>query len=150
MLRYLYATKDMGLVYDESQSVEYEYGQGVKLEFEVDSDFGGRLELGGKSTTGWVCKANNSVVYSGCVIQKRVATSTTEAESNGLETVCKEAQWYRDFLNPNRTMDRPGGAKPTGRGKQPNFRLLVHSEKLSIFKKVLHHTFATIHTFEKI
>ena len=99
VLRYLYATKDMGLVYDESQSVEYEYGQGVQLEFEVDSDFGGRLELGGKSTTGWICKANNSVVYSGCVIQKRVATSTTEAESNGLEIVCKEAQWYRDFLN---------------------------------------------------
>ena len=99
LLRYLYATKDMGIVYDESESVGYEYGQGVRLEFEVDSDFGGRLELGGKSTTGWICKANNSVVYSGCVVQKRVATSTTEAESNGLELVCKEAQWYRDFLN---------------------------------------------------
>lgn len=99
LLRYLYGTKDMGLVYDESGSIEHEYGKGVRIEFEVDSDFGGRLELGGKSTTGWICRANNSVVYSGCVIQKRVATSTTESESNGLEVVCKEGQWYRDFLN---------------------------------------------------
>ena len=98
VLRYLAHTKDYGLVYDESSSPVCDYGKGVHLSFEVDSEWGGRTD-DSKSTTGWIVKANNSSVYSGSLIQKRVATSTTEAESNGLEYICKEAQWYRDFLN---------------------------------------------------
>ena len=98
VLKYLAHTKDHGIVYDESSSPVCDYGKGVRLSFEVDSEWGGRTD-DSKSTTGWIVKANNSSVYSGSLIQKRVATSTTEAESNGLEYVCKEAQWYRDFLN---------------------------------------------------
>ena len=93
VLKYLAHTKDLGLVYDEKLSPVCEYGKGVQLSFEVDSEWGGRKD-DSKSTTGWLVKANNSAVYSGCQIQKRVATSTTEAESNGLELLCKEAQWY--------------------------------------------------------
>ena len=98
VLKYLAGTRDFGIVYDESSSPVEVYGKGVTLEFEVDSEFGGRVD-DSKSTTGWIVRANNSVVYSGCQVQKRVATSTTEAESNGLELVSKEAQWYRDFCN---------------------------------------------------
>ena len=85
-------------MYDESDTPEAEYGQGVTMVFQVDSDWGGRDE-DSKSTTGWLVRLNNSVVFSESKIQRRVATSTVEAETNGLEIVCKEVEWYRDFLS---------------------------------------------------
>ena len=97
VLKYIKGTIDFGIVYDESSSPEYRYGEGVSMSFQVDSDWGGRVG-DSKSTTGWLCKINNSVVYSCSKIQRRPAKSTTEAESNGLEECCGEVEWYRDFL----------------------------------------------------
>ena len=91
-------TIEYGVVYDESDTPEAEYGKGVTMAFQVDSDWDGRDE-DSKSTTGWLVRLNNSVVFSGSKIQRRVATSTVEAETNGLETVFKEVEWYRDFLS---------------------------------------------------
>jgi hypothetical protein len=74
VLRYLAHTRNYGLVYDESSSPVCDYGKGVRLSFEVDSEWRGRTD-DSKSTTGWIVKANNSSVYSGSLIQKRVATA---------------------------------------------------------------------------
>lgn len=97
LLRYLKGTKEFGIVYDESSSNTFSYGQGVNMLFQVDSDFGGRIE-DSRSTTGWLVRLGNSTVYSGSAVQKRVALNTCEAESNGMELVCREVEWYRDFL----------------------------------------------------
>ena len=97
VLKYVKGTLNYGIVYDERSSPDFKYGEGVKMSFQVDSDWGGRVG-DSKSTTGWLCKINNSVVFSCSKIQRRPAKSTTEAESNGLEECCGEAEWYRDFL----------------------------------------------------
>lgn len=97
VLKYLVGTQKYGLVFDESASSDYEYGKGINISFQVDSDWGGRIQ-DSRSTTGWLVRFNNSTVYSGCKFQQRIATNTCEAETNGLELVCKEVEWYRDFL----------------------------------------------------
>lgn len=97
VLRYLLGTQEYGMVFDESASADCEYGKGITVSFQVDSDWGGRIQ-DSRSTTGWLVRFNNSTVYSGCRFQQRVATNTCEAETNGLELVCKEVEWYRDFL----------------------------------------------------
>ena len=98
VLRYLKGTLGEGIVYQEDQDVPIQYGKGVKLSFQVDANWGS-TELGSKSTTGWLVRANNSTVFSGSQIQRRVATNTVESETNALEFVCKEVEWYRDFLS---------------------------------------------------
>ena len=97
VLKYLKGCPEDGIVYDLSSSRCYEYGQGVEVSFEVDSNWGGSSH-DSKSTTGWLVKMNDTVVGSQTKNQTRPAVSTGEAELNGLEFVGKEVEWVGDFL----------------------------------------------------
>ena len=97
VLRYYSGTRDWGIVYNEGQGAHPAYGEGVSMHAMVDSDWGGR-KYDSKSTTGWIIWFNKSPVYSRSLIQKRPAVSTAEAETNGVEEICKEIEWYRDLL----------------------------------------------------
>ena len=97
LLKYLGSTSELGIVYKANPEDNFEYGQGLDLEFFVDSDWGGSVE-DRKSTSGWLAKANGIPIYAQTKLQKRPALSTCEAEGNGVEIVGKEIEWYRGLF----------------------------------------------------
>jgi hypothetical protein len=95
LLSYLYHTRDHGIVFDCSG---FPPGGEIKMEFFVDADWGGRIE-DSKSTTGWLMRLAGVSVMTASKIQKRPALSTAEAEWNGMETACREIEWFKGFLD---------------------------------------------------
>ena len=66
--------------------------------FFVDADWGGRIE-DSRSTTGWMLRLQGIPVFTASKVQKRPALSSGEAEWNGVETVCREIEWFKGFLD---------------------------------------------------
>jgi hypothetical protein len=88
VLRYLAATKEMGLV--------WENGKGGLVAF-VDSDYAGDLD-GRKSTSGYVFMACGAAVSWGSKLQPLVALSTMEAEFISMCTGVQEALLFSKLM----------------------------------------------------
>ena len=95
VLTYLYHTRQYGIVFS--------CGRGspetpIRMEVFVDADWGGRIE-DSRSTTGWMLRLQGIPVFTASKVQKRPALSSGEAEWNGVETVCREIEWFKGFLD---------------------------------------------------
>ena len=97
ILKYLKGTTNYGIVYKINGSQHPEYGKGITMSGQVDSDWGGRIE-DSKSTTGMTISLNDVCIYAQSKIQGRPALSTAEAETNGSEQLVRNIEWYRNFL----------------------------------------------------
>ena len=96
VLRYLRGSFDRGLVY-WSQRVQSSDADSL-LKGWCDSDFAGRT-FDSRSTYGYVFKYAGSAISFRSAVERRVATSTCEAESYALQHACKQVQWMRNLLS---------------------------------------------------
>jgi hypothetical protein len=98
VLRYVAGTIDMGLLYDLSMfPLPLKWGEGVVITPWVDSNFAER-ESDSKSSSGLVMQLNGCTIDAQCLLQKRPAQDTAEAEWYGFAAICKWVEWYRGFL----------------------------------------------------
>ena len=98
VLRYLAGTRDLGLLYDLSQvPLPLIWGEGVKLLSWVDSNFAER-ESDSKSSSGLVFQLNDCTIDANCILQKRPAQDTAEAEWYGFASMCKWTEYFRNIL----------------------------------------------------
>ena len=97
ILKYLKGTAEYGIVYQFDKKETLTYGQGISLTAQVDSDWGGRIE-DSRSTSGFTISLNEVCIHAKSKIQKRPALSTPEAETNGVELLAREIEWYRTFF----------------------------------------------------
>ena len=89
VLRYLKGTSDYALMYTSGT---------CDLSVFVDSDYAGDT-TDRKSTTGYMVKLGETLVYWGARKQASVARSTCEAEYLALSDASKEVLWLRRLLN---------------------------------------------------
>jgi len=73
------------------------WGEGVVITPWVDSNFAER-ESDSKSSSGLVMQLNGCTIDAQCLLQKRPAQDTAEAEWYGFAAICKWVEWYRGFL----------------------------------------------------
>ena len=98
VLRYLAGTREMGLRFDLSDvPLPLMWGEGVQIMSWVDSNFAER-ESDSKSTSGLVFQLNNCTIDANCILQKRPAQDTAEAEWYGFASMCKWVEYYRNLL----------------------------------------------------
>ena len=98
VLRYLAGTREMGLTFDLSDvPLPLTWGEGVKVLSWVDSNFAER-ESDSKSTSGLVFQLNDCTIDANCILQKRPAQDTAEAEWYGFAAMCKWVEYYRNLL----------------------------------------------------
>jgi hypothetical protein len=83
---------------DPGKGIVYSGKHGLQLRGFVDSDFAG-CEDSRKSTTGWVFTLAGGPVSWSSQRQKKVATSTMDAEYIAGAEAAKEAVWIRNFIN---------------------------------------------------
>jgi hypothetical protein len=99
VLRYLVGTQMMGLMYDLSAVPKPEkWGEGIEMLMWVDSNFAER-SYDSKSSSGLVLQMNNCTIDAACLLQRRPAQDTAEAEWYGFAAACKWVEWYRGFLS---------------------------------------------------
>lgn len=97
VLRYLKNTSSFGIVFDIGPGQPPVHGQGVLLSAACDADWGGRID-DSKSTTGLTLSLNDVCIHAKSKVQNRPALSTAESETNAVEAVFKEVEWYRGLL----------------------------------------------------
>ena len=93
-LRYLKGNKSLGLSYP--YSTDDREGNELEIKVLVDSDLAGAADK--KSTTGYLVYINHRLVMYRTKKQSTVATSTCNAELNGISDGAKAAQWLRGLL----------------------------------------------------
>ena len=93
-LRYLKGNKSLGLSYP--YSTDDREGNELEIKVLVDSDLAGAADK--KSTTGYLVYINHRLVMYRTKKQSTVATSTCNAELNGISEGAKAAQWLRGLL----------------------------------------------------
>jgi hypothetical protein len=99
VLRYLVGTQTMGLMYDLSDVPKPKnWGEGVDMIMWVDSNFAER-SYDSKSSSGLVLQMNNCTIDAACLLQRRPAQDTAEAEWYGFAASCKWVEWYRGMLS---------------------------------------------------
>jgi hypothetical protein len=91
-------TVDRIFAYLKNDPGVYSGKHGLQLRGFVDSDFAG-CEDSRKSTTGWVFTLAGGPVSWSSQRQKKVATSTMDAEYIAGAEAAKEAVWIRNFIN---------------------------------------------------
>ena len=93
-LRYLKGNKSLRLSYP--YSTDDREGSELEIKVLVDSDLAGAADK--KSTTGYLVYINNRLVMWRTKKQSTVATSTCNAELNGISDGARTAQWLRGLL----------------------------------------------------
>ena len=91
LLSYLNTTRDRGIKYMASQSIN-------QIEVYCDADYAND-KTSRRSRTGYVTLLNNGAVSWRSHLQQRVSLSSTEAEYYAASEGCMEAAWFRQFLS---------------------------------------------------
>ena len=97
VMRYLAGTSDMQLVFDVSKYPQCVFGEGVEVQCWVDSSFADRVQ-DSRSSSGLLFQLNGCTIDAVCMLQKRPAQDTCEAEWYGVQALCKWIEWYRALL----------------------------------------------------
>ena len=95
MMRYLKGSKEVGITYPISKDDDQEKKE-IEIKVLVDSDFAGATDK--KSTSGYLIYINNRLVMYRTKKQTTVATSTCNAELNGIVEAAKATLWLRGLL----------------------------------------------------
>lgn len=91
ILKYLYLTKDLNLIYKRNENVNI-------LDCHVDADWAGD-NIDRKSTTGFVIKLFGNVVFWKSKKQKSVTKASTFAEYVALSEAVSEIKFFRELLS---------------------------------------------------
>ena len=92
-LRYLRGSMEVGLMFEAGARSQW------RLSGEADADFAGDLESS-RSLMGHVCKVGKyGAVSFNCTLERKVSTSTQQAETYALASLCKSTVWLRQLFH---------------------------------------------------